>query len=146
MSPRAAAVEPKLKRRLPGARQREPEGAATPFFAAHADAAALLLDVVLGDGEADATAATALPLSLHLINSGLINDRLLDPTGRLSRVLADEESLRLERLYLVTLSRPPTADERRQWRTLMESAEDADAFWNDVFWSLLNCEEFTTNH
>ncbi len=96
--------------------------------------------------EADATAATALPLSLHLINSGLINDRLLDPTGRLSRVLADEESLRLERLYLVTLSRPPTADERRQWRTLMESAEDADAFWNDVFWSLLNCEEFTTNH
>ena len=68
----------------------------------------------------------SLARTLHLMNSPAI-DALL---------AADS----VENLYLRTLSRPPTPEERATW-----TGSD-DAYLKDLFWALLNSKEFGTNH
>ncbi len=67
-----------------------------------------------------------LARTLHLMNSNEI-DALLD---------ADS----VENLYLRTLSRRPTPEERTHW------AGSGDEDRKDLFWALLNSKEFGTNH
>lgn len=67
-----------------------------------------------------------LARTLHLMNSAEV-DRLLAPDT-------------VENLYLRTLSRMPTADERAHC-----SGTD-DLYLKDLFWALLNSKEFGTNH
>jgi hypothetical protein len=67
-----------------------------------------------------------LARTLHLMNSDEI-DALLD---------ADT----VENLYLRTLSRRPTPEERAHW------AGTGDESRKDLFWALLNSKEFGTNH
>ena len=56
-----------------------------------------------------------LAQALQLINGPFVNDRLRNPTNRISKLLAkklsDQEML--DDLFLVALSRPPTAEERK---------------------------------
>jgi hypothetical protein len=67
-----------------------------------------------------------LARTLHLMNSDAIN-RLLKPDT-------------VENLYLKTLSRLPTIDERARW-----TGTDDD-YLRDLLWALLNSKEFGTNH
>jgi len=67
-----------------------------------------------------------LARTLHLMNSPEI-DALLAPDT-------------VENLYLRTLSRRPTAEERAHW------TGTGDEYRKDLFWALLNSKEFGTNH
>jgi hypothetical protein len=67
-----------------------------------------------------------LARTLHLMNSEWI-DRLLVPDT-------------VENLYLRTLSRLPTSEERAHW------PGTDDAYLKDLFWALLNSKEFGSNH
>ncbi len=102
--------------------------------------------------------AGSLAKVLHFLNGDLLNRRLDDPQGRLTKWLQlypDDFTL-MERLYKQTLSRPPNASERRYWTTQLELATESDGQWHDptarqmffadVFWGLLTSETFLTNH
>jgi hypothetical protein len=55
----------------------------------------------------------------------------------------------VEQLFLVVLSRKPTAAESKRMTAYVESggpAKDRKAALADVFWALLNSTEFAVNH
>jgi hypothetical protein len=67
-----------------------------------------------------------LARTLHLMNSDEIDALLVADT--------------VENLYLRTLSRRPTPEERAHW------TGTGDEYRKDLFWALLNSKEFGTNH
>ena len=80
--------------------------------------------------------------------------RQTDPAhGEMLRAVADAPFLddkgRLETLYLATLSRTPRPEELRRLLTYLErgaSADERRKALADVFWTLLNSNEFLLNH
>ncbi len=91
--------------------------------------------------------------ALHVNNGQTLNDKLRDPKGRVAAWLkenvSDDEAVR--RLYLLALSREPTAAEAKKFHNLLaESAADgkttrAEAL-EDLFWAVLASKEFVFNH
>jgi hypothetical protein len=69
-------------------------------------------------------------------------------TGRLKTLLdskrSDDEIL--DELFLSTLSRWPTAEERTATAQALQTSEARAQFWEDALWGLLNTREFITNH
>ena len=54
----------------------------------------------------------------------------------------------IESLYVRCLSRKPTASERKSLGTILEASktEEHQQVVEDIFWSLLNSQEFLFNH
>jgi hypothetical protein len=90
-----------------------------------------------------------LSQALHLMNGDLLNRKLLQPDGRLARLIKDprltDENL-VRRLYLLTFNRPPSDSETAQGRRLLAEASDRSTGAQDLFWALLNSKEFLFNH
>jgi hypothetical protein len=90
------------------------------------------------------TGDPALAQALFLINDDDVLARISDPKGRLPKLLAaiaDDRAL-VEELYLTTLSRHPSAEERNKALAYLEQAESRGAGAQDVLWVLLNVREF----
>ncbi len=86
--------------------------------------------------------------ALHLMNSEYTMGQISSSQGR-SQKLADSGRSAdevLDELYLCTLSRFPTADERAAMRVAFADAETPEAAIQDVLWVLLNTREFVFNH
>ncbi len=88
---------------------------------------------------------------LELINGSLLNARIESSNGIVRRLieqqLDDEDIVRT--LYLLALSRKPTTDELRDWCHELGMAGDSSdrrQRIEDFVWSLLNCQDFITNH
>jgi hypothetical protein len=90
-----------------------------------------------------------LSQALHLMNGDLLNRKLLQTDGRLSRMLKDpkltDETL-VTSLYLLTFCRPPSPSEVADARTLFAETPARTAGAQDLFWALLNSKEFLFNH
>ncbi|NCY03382.1 MAG: DUF1553 domain-containing protein, partial [Planctomycetia bacterium] len=90
-----------------------------------------------------------LAQSLHLINSADILGKL-GGDGRAKATATDgtrPAEAKITELYMVALSRPPTADEMADVQGYLAShAADQPAAWEDIIWSLLNTKEFLLNH
>ena len=90
-----------------------------------------------------------LAQSLHMINSADILAKL-GGDGRAGKLAHDKErdaGAKIGELYLVALSRPPTAPELADIEGyLADHAADPAKAWEDVIWSLLNTKEFLLNH
>jgi hypothetical protein len=91
--------------------------------------------------------------ALHVNNGQTLNDKLRDKKSIVERWLAekigDEEAIR--RVYLLALSREPTAAELSKFKGLLaEAAADKKATrreaLEDVFWAVLSSKEFLFNH
>ncbi len=91
--------------------------------------------------------------ALHVNNGQTLNDKLRDKKSVVERWLAekvgDEEVIR--RVYLLALSREPTAAELAKFKGLLaEAAADTKATrreaLEDVFWAVLSSKEFLFNH
>ncbi len=83
------------------------------------------------------------------MNGDLVNRKLLQPGGRLARMLKDPkltDQMLVRRLYLLTFNRPPTDDEIGQARTVFAEAPSRAVGAQDLFWALLNSKEFVFNH
>ena len=56
----------------------------------------------------------------------------------------------MDHLYLAALNRPPTGKEATKvldiFRTAPAKSKDSLSFWQDLFWALLNSNEFVLNH
>ena len=82
------------------------------------------------------------------MNSESTTTKLEDRRSRAAR-LADSElsdSVVIEELYLSTLSRMPSADERQLMMQTLADAENRRQAIEDIFWTLLNTREFVFNH
>jgi hypothetical protein len=90
----------------------------------------------------------ALPQRLFLMTDPTILAKFGDPQGRLKRILdgkcSDEEAL--EELFLATLSRMPTENERSLFAQYRHHGKDRKAVLSDTLWALINTREFILNH
>jgi hypothetical protein len=98
--------------------------------------------------DCDRTMEPALPQKLFLMTDPALLQKLNDPTGRLQFLIksnkTDEECL--EELFLATLTRMPTARDRKSFaehRQLVGSRREALV---DTMWALINTREFILNH
>ncbi len=86
--------------------------------------------------------------TLYLANHPAVHAKISDPKGRVATLLkavANDEN-RIEELYLWTLSRLPTNDERQVCLKYVKDAPIPQRGYEDVLWSLLNTREFLLNH
>jgi hypothetical protein len=106
------------------------------------------------EGEDDSFTGT-VPQALMLLNGNLVNGALRPIAGStLDEVLAlPTDAQRLELLYLRTLSRPPTVEERDAWTAEVQTAggkkgnpRPRKELYEDLLWALLNSSELQFNH
>ena len=89
-----------------------------------------------------------LSQALHLLNGETTSGKI-EEGGVVSRLLDEhgDPNLVAERLYVRCLSRKPTEAERQEISSRLASAGDAaPAALTDLFWALLNSNEFVFNH
>ncbi len=102
--------------------------------------------------EGTPTAVTGgLTRKLHLVNGALINGKICHEHGYLNQLLKSRLSREeiVTQLYRTCFSRDPTNLEEEHWqRQWKQSAVVAERqqWFEDLFWSLLACREFVTNH
>jgi hypothetical protein len=89
-----------------------------------------------------------LSQALHLANGTAIHQKVIAPQGRLAGLMkrnaSDTEII--DELYLATLSRLPTSDERAAIAELLAVAPRREEGLQDLLWTLLNSSEFAFNH
>lgn len=87
---------------------------------------------------------------LTLANHPRVWEKIKDPNGRVAKLLADgsgkDESVRIEELFLATVSRLPTEAERTSCTQFVTTSESPERGWQNVLWSLLNTREFLVQH
>jgi hypothetical protein len=100
--------------------------------------------------EGIAASGGGLPAKLHQLNGELINRKIASADGRLHRHISSGSSDQaiIEDFYLRSLSREPSEDERKYWEQELAAHDGRERALRleDFVWSLLNCDEFTTNH
>lgn len=93
-----------------------------------------------------------IPQALMMMNGELVkNATSLKPGSYLHRTLSDPgtDAAKVRRLYLTTLSREPTRTEEAATTRLLRPIRDPNeklALYQDLFWALLNSNEFIFNH
>ena len=90
-----------------------------------------------------------IPQALLMMNGPLIEKAISAGEGSfLHAVLSSESSdtRNIQRLYLATLSRHPHSREQAVAENLIESGADKLSGYQDLFWALLNSNEFIINH
>jgi hypothetical protein len=89
-----------------------------------------------------------LSQALYFYNDDALIGKIADKQGRLSKLLAeiDDDGRLIEELYLLTLSRPPTAAEQQRSLEHLKGARSRAEGFEDLLWSLLNRREFVISH
>jgi hypothetical protein len=91
----------------------------------------------------------SVPQALLLLNGELTNNGTrAEPTGVLGRVLAGtaDPAVRVDDLFLATLTRRPTADERQPLLDYLRAQRGSRAAYEDLFFALVTSTEATTRH
>lgn len=88
-----------------------------------------------------------LSQTLHLAVGDTLNPRL-GAGGKLKQLVESQSQPAdvIDELFVLVLSRQPTADERQSLRALVGDAVKDPAVYEDIFWGLLNSTEFAFNH
>jgi hypothetical protein len=89
----------------------------------------------------------SLPQVLHLVGGEVTTGKVAHPAGWLAEALRDQkdDGKLLDDLFLRTLARHPTAEERATVRALLKGAPREEVF-RDLFWAILNSKDFLFNH
>ena len=86
----------------------------------------------------------------HLfLNNGPLSQLVERQKGSLAEWLSistDPMEQRIERLYLSTLTRRPTAEEVEKIKTFAGEGDGKNARWQDVVWAVVTSSEFRFNH
>jgi len=90
---------------------------------------------------------SSIPQALAMMNGPRLNldIRAVDRDTVLGRLLEDipDDELLVEELYLRTLTREPTDEERKTARKFCQTSKNRTAVFEDLFWALLNSSEFS---
>ncbi len=92
--------------------------------------------------------APDLTQTLHLLNSPELHDKVVSAEGRVAHWFAnggDRDGM-IEELYLATLSRLPSDDEKQLVRELVAEAPTETDGCQDLLWALVNSAEFGFQH
>jgi hypothetical protein len=84
-----------------------------------------------------------------MMNGPLVEKAISAEKGSFLNSVLDSETSddkKIQRLYLATLSRHPHGREESAAEALLESERDKLAAFQDLFWALLNSNEFIINH
>ena len=94
------------------------------------------------------TPQVSLRQALLLVGGDIVDNKVSHLNGYLARLLELGPSAEeiIEFLYMRTLCRPPTAEEKSHWAAELGSAESLREAAEDLFWALLNSREFAFNH
>jgi hypothetical protein len=92
----------------------------------------------------DASVLQVLTLASH----PHVQEKIASPEGHAARLAKDvpECEKQIEELYLLTLGRSPTDDERAVCASYIEGSESPEKGLQGVLWSLLNTREFVLQH
>jgi hypothetical protein len=88
-----------------------------------------------------------LSQALHLLNGDTVNNKIR--SGGLIKKWREEgltPDQIVDRMYVTTLSRKPTEQERADLSSLYAEGANVDQGLEDIFWALLNSREFLFNH
>jgi Protein of unknown function (DUF1553) len=100
--------------------------------------------------ECERSGEANLAQSLHLLNAREIHGKLTAGTGRAAQWTADATrppAAKIRELYLLALSREPTADETAVAVSHVErNLANPRLAYEDIVWVLLNTKEFLFNH
>jgi hypothetical protein len=110
-------------------------------------------NIAFGTDENDETTTFngTIPQALMMMNGDLVNKAIsIDKGSFLARVAADSKlanSAKINYLYTAALARKPTKDEVYAANTLVQLRKgDTAAAMQDIWWALLNSNEFILNH
>ena len=90
----------------------------------------------------------SLAMSLHLLNSNDVQDKLSRPAGRAAALAKDPrpDADKVRELFLLAVAKPPTADQLKNALGHIAKAEKAKAAaYEDIIWALLNSKAFLFN-
>lgn len=96
--------------------------------------------------ECERTTKPNIAQALHLLNGDFLNKKIADKTGRIEKLTTAKTAAAIEELYLVTLSRSPSADELAKAEGWVKSAPSVKEGLQDLLWVLVNSKEFLFNH
>ena len=98
--------------------------------------------------ECERSSGATLAQVLLLANSDEIENKVADGNGRIAKLTTAKKTVPeiLDELYLASLSRLPTAAERKSVETYIAAEPDQKKAFEDVLWTLLNSKEFLFNH
>ena len=100
--------------------------------------------------ECERSSQPSLVQVLHLSNGNTLNDKLAAKEGRITQIMATDPKPAdlVEGAWVRTLSRPPTAEERKPFEEMLSAAppEEKRQFVEDMYWSLLTSREFLFRH
>jgi hypothetical protein len=97
--------------------------------------------------ECERSSEANLSQTLHLLNAPELQQKLVSGNGRASRWANDKrpDSEKVDELYRVALSRPPTADERDVCLAHLERRRGEKRLrqgYEDLIWAIVNSKEF----
>jgi hypothetical protein len=90
-----------------------------------------------------------IPQALMMMNGELMQNALSDAKGTLLYDVLNDRSKPTEKvrhLYLATLSRPPSGREVKVADRILQGASSPLEAFQDLYWALLNSNEFIMNH
>ncbi len=98
------------------------------------------------DCERDNSASVLQVLSLA--NHPHVRKKIADDKGQVARIVKElsDDGLRIDEVFLCTLSRPPNDAERQACLTYLSASDSPTAGLQGVMWSLLNTREFLLQH
>jgi hypothetical protein len=89
-------------------------------------------------------------LAEHLyLNNGQLGSLFVSGPAALQTIISDKDkptSERLDRLFVQTLSRLPTAAERERFEPIVAQTKESEDQRRDLIWALITCSEFRFNH
>ncbi len=97
--------------------------------------------------ECERSSEANLSQTLHLLNSSELQGKLAHGTGRAAKWVGDRrpDAEKVDELYRVALSRPPTADEREVCLVHLQKRRDEKKLrqgYEDLIWAVVNGKEF----
>ncbi|MFO0956208.1 MAG: DUF1549 and DUF1553 domain-containing protein [Isosphaeraceae bacterium] len=106
------------------------------------------------EGEENTSFQGTIPQALMMMNGELMNNATGPKAGTFIAQTIEEaqrqrrspEQFALNRIYLAALSRLPSRDETARLSKMSAGYPDTAMFLRDVFWALLNSNEFVLNH
>ena len=97
--------------------------------------------------ECERTTEVSLAHAMNLINGPTVAEALIDPEGRVAKLIKanQEDRVLVEELYLATLSRLPEKNEYAVAVEYIANAESREEGVQDLLWALINSPAFLFN-
>lgn len=97
--------------------------------------------------ECERTSDVSLAHAMNLINGPTVANAVIDPNGRIAKLLKEEKDDRfiVEELYLATLARLPQDNEYATAVEYFANAESKEEGVQDLMWALINSPAFLFN-